>query len=126
MKKIGIITHYYNSTNYGGVLQAYALCRRLNEAGLSAEQICYQPSPPRAGVAKKILRRCKKLLSSCGRVFHAQAEKQIGQRKKAFAAFREAIPHSGKVYSDADILRLKLNPEPVIKKNADTAKEVKP
>ena len=25
MKKIGIITEYYNSRNYGGVYQAYAL-----------------------------------------------------------------------------------------------------
>ena len=103
MKKIGIITHYYNSTNYGGVLQAYALCRRLNEAGVSAEQICYLPSPARVGAAKKVLRRCKKLISSCGRVFHARAEKQIGQRKKAFVAFREAIPHSAKVFSDDNI-----------------------
>lgn len=39
--KIGIITHYYNSKNYGGLLQAYALCRFLNEEGHEAKQICY-------------------------------------------------------------------------------------
>lgn len=39
--KIGIITHYYNSTNYGGLLQAYALCRFLNAEGHEAKQICY-------------------------------------------------------------------------------------
>ena len=39
MKKIGIITYYYNSINYGGVLQAYALTKVLQELGYNAEQI---------------------------------------------------------------------------------------
>ena len=38
--KIGIITHYYHSFNYGGNLQAYALCKYLNQQ-YDAEQICY-------------------------------------------------------------------------------------
>ena len=42
MKKIGIITYFYNSTNYGGILQAYALCKALNSLeGVEAEQISY-------------------------------------------------------------------------------------
>ena len=40
-KRIGIITHYYKSTNYGGTLQAYALCYYLNKNGYDAKQICY-------------------------------------------------------------------------------------
>ena len=46
--RIGIITHYYKSLNYGGVLQAYALCRYLSEQGYEAQQICYDRSkdPP--------------------------------------------------------------------------------
>lgn len=39
--KIGILTHYYNSTNYGGVLQAYALTKVLRGMGYDAEQICF-------------------------------------------------------------------------------------
>lgn len=31
--RIGIITMYYNSSNYGGLLQAYALCKYLNDSG---------------------------------------------------------------------------------------------
>lgn len=43
MKKgIGIITHLYKSTNYGGVLQAFALCEYLNEQGYKTEQIQYE------------------------------------------------------------------------------------
>ena len=41
MKKVGIITQYYKSINYGGNLQAYALCVALNKMGISAEQLCY-------------------------------------------------------------------------------------
>ena len=37
MKKIGIITHYCHSINYGGNLQAYALCKVLNNMGYDAE-----------------------------------------------------------------------------------------
>ena len=38
-RKIGIVTMYHNSINYGGVLQAYALTKILNENGCEAEQI---------------------------------------------------------------------------------------
>lgn len=37
--KIGIVTHYYNSINYGGNLQAYALVCKLRKLGYDAEQI---------------------------------------------------------------------------------------
>lgn len=40
--KIGIITHYYKSTNYGGNLQAYALCKAINKLGHQAEQINFK------------------------------------------------------------------------------------
>ena len=41
-KKIGIVTMYYNSVNYGGLLQAYALCKVLNKyEGVYAKQIQY-------------------------------------------------------------------------------------
>lgn len=39
--KIGILTHYYKSPNYGGNLQAFALVDFLRREGLDAEQICY-------------------------------------------------------------------------------------
>ena len=39
--KIGILTHYFKSSNYGGNLQAYALAEFLHSAGFDAEQICY-------------------------------------------------------------------------------------
>ena len=39
MKKIGILTHYHDTTNYGGALQAYALCRSIHSLGYQSEQI---------------------------------------------------------------------------------------
>lgn len=39
--KIGIITHYYKSINYGGNLQAYALLEYIKKLNLDAEQISY-------------------------------------------------------------------------------------
>lgn len=39
---IGIVTHFYDSTNYGGVLQSYALVEVLHSFGASAHQICYR------------------------------------------------------------------------------------
>ena len=55
--KIAIITHYYNSNNYGGVLQAYALCRWLNSQGYNAEQICFDidKSKSRFGTKQSVI-----------------------------------------------------------------------
>ena len=39
--KIGIISLYYGSLNYGGNLQAYALCKYLKNHDVHAEQIQY-------------------------------------------------------------------------------------
>lgn len=37
--RVGIITHYHNSTNYGGTLQAYALYKVLEKKGCCPSQI---------------------------------------------------------------------------------------
>ena len=86
--KVGIITHYYKSLNYGGSLQAYALCRVLREMGVEAEQICYDmgvSSVPK-GVLRRIKRTAKKVMSG------AWGGWEI--RKKRFFSFQESIPHS--------------------------------
>lgn len=40
-EKIAILTEYYESSNYGGNLQAYALTRFLNDNGYPSEQLPY-------------------------------------------------------------------------------------
>lgn len=92
MKRLGIITHYYNSTNYGGVLQAYALCHFLNEEGCEAEQICYDS---RNNKLKK--QSFKEVMANV--IFKMFYENKWKKRKQSFKVFRDKVPHSKKVYN---------------------------
>lgn len=108
LKKIGIITYYYQSINYGGNLQAYALCKKLNDMGGIAEQICFdaQNSSLKSGSLlkwlKQILRRLKKFF---WRSPNAKLNKEIYERrKKAFFNFNSLLtPHSKDVYTQDTI-----------------------
>lgn len=42
MKKVGILTLYEGNYNYGGNLQAYALCKYINELGHDCKVIAYE------------------------------------------------------------------------------------
>ena len=109
MKKVGIITHYYNSLNYGGNLQSYALCKYLEAKGCDAEQICYElqtqdykKSRLVWSIVRKIIvflkRKMKRFLYRKDIVFLENI------RKNSFRKFnKEMIPHSEKVYSSKNI-----------------------
>lgn len=92
--RLGIITHYYNSKNYGGMLQAYALVKVLRDLGYDAEQICYLAE---SNSTQKSLKSCVKSL------INMVIKKKLDRRKKAFKQFEISIPHSKKVYSERDI-----------------------
>lgn len=109
MKKIGILTHYHDTVNYGGALQAYALCRVVEELGFCPEQIdidcfaeCtnldYEPSNLKRVLTPilpllKILRRLKRY-------------KEIKRRNELLKIWRKSffdfnnyyIPHTNKQY----------------------------
>ena len=72
--KIGIITHFHKSTNYGGVLQAYALCKYLNDHNHSACQILYNHS------ARKVTDSSVTLKELFSKV-RTKAKKKIYKRK---------------------------------------------
>ncbi len=114
--KIAILTEYYNSNNYGGVLQAYALTKVLNkEFGMAAEQLCYQKAA--APVEERIEMRllltdCKQFLRKTARklihqffsaTFARNELKQIPQRETLIHRFADRIPHSAVVYNDESI-----------------------
>lgn len=101
--KIGILTHYYNSANYGGVLQSYALCKYLNDHGAEAKQVCYDSSVKRNPLLKRLKLCAWRCLTFCKGVAHPSAQVKIYRRKKAFVAFREAIPHTNQVYTYKNI-----------------------
>ena len=56
-RKIGIVTMYHNSINYGGVLQAYALAKFLNDQGYDAEQIRFVPELTELQKIKRLFHR---------------------------------------------------------------------
>ena len=106
-KRIGIITHYYHTLNYGGVLQAYALCKFLNKNGYCAEQICFDYSNGLSAVELKGKPFHKILILISINVYYIVLNwiKNIRnwsvryKRKKSFYSFEnEMIPHSSRVY----------------------------
>lgn len=98
--KIGIITMYYKSYNYGGILQAYALARFLVGQGISCEQICYDLF---SGYSYG--RRFKNFLrQAISTAFHLKKSLQIHKRKVIVKKSSLAlVPHSKKVYLASNI-----------------------
>lgn len=101
--KVGIITHYYKSTNYGGLLQAYALCTFLQKKGYNVEQICYDKQKGNDGV-HKLKRVVRNIVNLFYFLPHIPTNRKIKSRTNAFVCFREkVIPHSQRIYSKNDI-----------------------
>lgn len=127
--KIGILTHYYNTKNYGGILQAYALVEFLRKNGFDAEQICYkfggkpfhveekkleQTAAPleEAEMPISFFQRVKRSLRyrygyyklrKDEEYFKAYQEKYLKPRYDKFTEFQNQIPHSEKSY-DAETI----------------------
>ena len=112
--KIGIITHYYKSKNYGGNLQAYALCEFLNK-NHDAEQICLQYTRKKR-VKKSLITFMKKGLAKCIKklkmlVNHGKLQKMhqlLEERNNRFEAFNNSIKHSKVVYDEETIKQASL------------------
>lgn len=99
--RIGILSQYYNSTNYGGNLQAYALCQILNEIypGIHAEQLQYSSYKD----GSRIRRTARILLDALSdvkaRICHRKAYQFIDRRRATVLQFNKMkIPHSDRVY----------------------------
>ena len=115
MRKVGIITQFHNSINYGGVLQAYALCRAIREMGHPAEQIRFIPSAPEEyAVRKPLMYRVMNLFrpailkdylsSKAEEARNASIAAEIARRREGFLSFgREYIPQSGRAYPAEEI-----------------------
>lgn len=102
-KNVGIITHYYHSENYGGLLQSYALCKYLNDNGVKAKQVCYDSSVKRYTLKKRLKLSAYRCLSFVKNAAHPASRAKINKRKKAVVSFREQIPHTETVYHDNNI-----------------------
>ena len=96
--KVGIVSHYYKNNNYGGMLQAYALCEVLNGMGFETKQINYNMGDSSAAYHSlfyKTLRKGYKLVKGTLRYLkHIPVESKLLKRKKGLRKFRESIPHT--------------------------------
>lgn len=108
--RVGIITLYYKSMNYGGNLQAYALCNYLRKNYIYAEQIQFQKSnSSTTGKINSLLREGKTVLAKriiLNLISKTQKsyENAMRARKEAFIPFREKMtPHTAGVYDPQSI-----------------------
>lgn len=90
-KKVGIITYYYDSVNYGGVLQAYALQKIIADLGFDCEQICY-------------MSESKNSKSGLKRIIKGIISIKLRNRMLLFDCFRKSIPHSEIIYDSNSII----------------------
>lgn len=103
--KVGILTHFNKSINYGGVLQAYALCKFLNNNGHDANQILYIPKVTSVSASSLTIKDAyKKGISRLNKKIYRKRNRQIKARmEENFCVFRDAVPHTEMEYTRSDI-----------------------
>lgn len=103
--RIGILTHFHKSTNYGGVLQAYALCRFLNDQGHSAKQILYKHSVITISTThmtcKKLFEKVRERIKK--KIYHKRNLGIKHRMEASFLDFRESVPHTCQEYTSETI-----------------------
>jgi hypothetical protein len=112
--RIGILSPFYQSYNYGEKLQAYALTEYLRRQGVEAEQICYaQPGQtalfdegrkPRRVWNSAVMRRRmgQRLLGWCMPWLRGR----VAQRCRALDSFDAQVPHTAQCYDDGGLFFL--------------------
>lgn len=119
MKKVGILTHYYNSSNYGGVLQACALQYIIESENFECHQICFDIFDKKTSNQQiigldffQILYKCiNKIKQKIKLIINRKREKEFQHRyfnefltrKECFFQFRENINHSKQKYNNVTI-----------------------
>lgn len=88
--RVGIITMFQDNYNFGGNLQAFALCKACNDLGYDAEQISYRNYRT---IRYKLASIKMKL---CGE----RPDPLLEKRKSAIRSFQKKIPHSRIYYAD--------------------------
>ncbi len=115
---------YYKNHNIGGLLQAFALQKTLENIGVTAEQICYNYHI--YGEGKSFQNRRNKISQEYadngfwqGSIFIAKSAvkkiflETIGRKEKLkiaariqkYDSFADHIPHSSKIYTSEDIIK---------------------
>lgn len=114
MKRICILTQYHNTTNYGGALQAYALCRVLNSMGYVCEQLDIDFTGKFVNLNRKksrfsrFLKPVKLLYAQflkfkCRKMIHQQKDTQKLWEKAFYDFTYHKIPHSKRQYNQKNV-----------------------
>lgn len=105
MKKIGVLTHYYDSLNYGGNLQAFALSKFLINKGLNCEQISFIKGNSAVNSSKRLnVKRLVRIPLVLVRKFISKKHNLPQAKRVAFENFNKSIiPHSEKIYNRENI-----------------------
>lgn len=119
MKKIGIITMYNGSNNYGGVLQSYALQKEISKLGYDCDQISFSRKSNK-NFLDKFKNRCevnnvffalewafhrtsKLVISKIAKsIYKKKYDIEIKERRERFNQYRNNISHSA-VYTSENI-----------------------
>lgn len=119
MKKVGIITMYYNSLNYGGLLQSFALQKKIENLGANCKQISFNKtnfsSLKQRFFSKKnemgvffafkwaIEKIVEKIISKVSKKIISKDDKSaLSLKSVRMSEFREAIPHT-EIYDESNI-----------------------
>jgi len=102
--KVGIISHYYKSENFGGLLQAFALQKYIESNGLSCKQICYKKQFSLT-VRSKIKELLKKVVRFLLNLFHLKSFVSYSFKKKKIKKFRDCIPHTKRVFKIKNLFK---------------------
>lgn len=110
-KQIGILTYYYKNRNFGGILQAYALQKTIEQMGYDCEQISYQLTPSswkkklQTGMQYRSIGQNLKMVAQIlvgkvmGIFLNGRMVAMTKERNAGFDAFEKGIPHSDTVYT---------------------------
>lgn len=91
--RIAILTLYYKNSNYGGVLQAYALQKTLSKFGSEAKQISYklESGYKKRNIIYRVIRAIYRKFMS---LFNLKWYLKCAKHEKQIYGFAERIPHT--------------------------------
>ena len=91
MKNIGILSLYCNNSNYGGLLQAYALCKTIEKLGYQCKQISYDKRIEETSLFTKLKLKIKHPIKY---LVFGNWYKSFCLGKKLLKIFELSIPHT--------------------------------
>ncbi|MCR2046768.1 polysaccharide pyruvyl transferase family protein [Acetatifactor muris] len=103
MRRVGILTFYYNVRNYGAMLQAFALCKTITGLGYECRQISYDRFISSKTTSqqikeyirnKKFIKLIKKGMAVAKRKNRCRITKDLVIRNEMFDEFMRLIPHT--------------------------------